>query len=1026
MSSFLSWLKPMSQEEEDEVRRCLKERSQRLEKSGYDATRDGPVDVALALRLGELLRQDSVKEWCLKDGPDAPEFAKTYLDLLQDSWGSPVTGLFKISTGLSGAAGPLAPISQYLRSGFAVSRDVAAASQHRLAVDHPEVPGPVPQAASDELRGLQSGTVQLQHDMDTLSNKELISGMGKNLWDIARMAKLAFSPKVLKFFWHIRRRDAELTARELEEIRVEMNEVLLKSTKEDGSDSATSVMLEHLNETFREMTETILKSQQKQDVGLPSDTVSTEPVQPREHILTTPPAFYKKLPLQSSIRLLEVVQSGISGPISARLHTVDINQGPSYMALSYVWFDPRISLYQKSQVKSQGKQHELICDGESIPITENLHNALRALFTLDGDGQSTASRLGCDRLWVDQLCINQEDDVEKSSQVAFMGQIYKSARAVISWLGPEDSHTKQAHEVITALSSIPKPVYTSASYDPTSEMKRFSSVAWMSAVVLLSLPYFQRAWIVQELAFARENTMVWGSQVFVWKDIRRATKYLSSNNTWALLRREVDAFKPMWEHLESQSSKLSAEPLSSAIELHVTIKNLAFRALSPESPYKLLMAGRLLQAKDHRDKFFAMLDLAKTSAQRLGTRFPNFKPDYNKSIEQVIKEFTVEFIKAKGDLTILTQVEDRSLRNKRILPSWMPDYTAALLPLDLLGASQKKRWKADGGAQRGIKIVATNSVLAVHGHRADTIQATAVSFKHIMANGDWRSVLALTKSLYEVDGPHVNYPADDRLLSALLCSSSVLKMNKDSEARAQLKAEFADWMINKLRVIEEKSRWDPTAAVLLAKRELDEMNDYLKENMSDPNAPRLGSGLPMPNLTKSDEFRKMMFSGPQTETISSRDAVALIDATKSAMTQLWELNQDGFFPSPSQIREALRVFQPAAVVAPNANADERQEVRQRIQDRAKKFELAMGSHLEARVLFRSASGYLGLAPQSAEAGRDEVWVLAGLPVPIVLRPWPGAMGDNAYQVVGHCYLPNRMMADAAKQPPDYFQPLHLV
>ncbi|CAH0048129.1 unnamed protein product [Clonostachys solani] len=838
MSSFLSWLRPTSQEEEDEIRRGLKQRSQRLEASGYDATRDGPGDVALALRLGELLRQDSVKEWCSKDGPEAAEFAKTYLDLLQDSWGSPVTGLFKISAGLGGAAVPLAPISQYLRSGFAVSRDVAAASQHRLAIDHLEVPDPKPQTASDQPRGLQSGTVQPQHDMDTLSNKELVSGMGKNLWDIARMAKLACSPKVLKFLWHIRRRDAELTARELEEIRVEMNDVLLKSTKEEGSDSANRVMLEHLNETFREMTETILKSQEKQDVNASSDT-------------------------------------GVS-------------------------------------------------------------------------------------------------------------------------------------------------------YDPTSEVKRFSSVAWMSAVVLLSLPYFQRAWIVQELAFARENTMVWGSQVFVWKDIKRATKYLSSNNTWALLRREVDAFEPMWEYLESQSNKLSAEPLSSAIELHITIKNLAFRALSPESPYKLLMAGRLLQAKDHRDKFFAVLDLAKTSAQRLATPFPNFKPDYNKSIEQVIKEFTVEFIKAKGDLTILTQVEDRSLRNKRTLPSWMPDYTAALLPLDLLGTSQKKRWKADGGAQRGITIVAANSVLAVHGHRADTIQATAVSFNNIMANGDWRSVLALTKSLYEMDGSHVDYPADYRLLSALLCSSSVLKMDKDSEARAQLKAEFADWMINKLRAIEEKSRWDPTAAVLLAKKELDEMNDYLKENMSNPNAPRLGSGLPMPNLTTSSEFRKMMFSGPQTETISSRDAVALVDATKSAITQLWELNQDGFFPSPSQIRETLRVFQPAGVVAPNANADERQQERQRIQDRAKKFELAIGSHLEARVLFRSASGYLGLAPQSAEAGRDEVWVLAGLPVPIVLRPWYGAAGDNAYQVVGHCYLPNRMIADAAKQPPDYFQPLHLV
>lgn len=40
-------------------------------------------------------------------------------------------------------------------------------------------------------------------------------------------------------------------------------------------------------------------------------------------------------------------------------------------------------------------------------------------------------------LWVDAICINQQDDVEKTSQVAAMGNIYESAARSIVWLGQE-------------------------------------------------------------------------------------------------------------------------------------------------------------------------------------------------------------------------------------------------------------------------------------------------------------------------------------------------------------------------------------------------------------------------------------------------------------------------------------------------------------------------------------------------------------------------------------------------------------
>jgi hypothetical protein len=38
-------------------------------------------------------------------------------------------------------------------------------------------------------------------------------------------------------------------------------------------------------------------------------------------------------------------------------------------------------------------------------------------------------------LWVDQVCINQDDLAERSTQVLLMGRIYSSAQKVLSWLG---------------------------------------------------------------------------------------------------------------------------------------------------------------------------------------------------------------------------------------------------------------------------------------------------------------------------------------------------------------------------------------------------------------------------------------------------------------------------------------------------------------------------------------------------------------------------------------------------------------
>lgn len=53
-------------------------------------------------------------------------------------------------------------------------------------------------------------------------------------------------------------------------------------------------------------------------------------------------------------------------------------------------------------------------------------------------------------LWVDALCINQQDPQEKTHQVQLMGKIYSLAESVLVWLGPDDKHSRFLMRLWTA------------------------------------------------------------------------------------------------------------------------------------------------------------------------------------------------------------------------------------------------------------------------------------------------------------------------------------------------------------------------------------------------------------------------------------------------------------------------------------------------------------------------------------------------------------------------------------------------
>jgi Heterokaryon incompatibility protein (HET) len=122
------------------------------------------------------------------------------------------------------------------------------------------------------------------------------------------------------------------------------------------------------------------------------------------------------------------------------------------LALSYVWGDP-----------DPATMCDIIVNGRLVMARGNLEAALRRLW----GALEAYSGL---KLWIDALCINQEDIGERNREVRRMREIHASAWSVLSWLGEEAEESGKAIDLIKYLSvrsaSLPDPTGLSDRWAP--------------------------------------------------------------------------------------------------------------------------------------------------------------------------------------------------------------------------------------------------------------------------------------------------------------------------------------------------------------------------------------------------------------------------------------------------------------------------------------------------------------------------------------------------------------------------------
>ena len=138
------------------------------------------------------------------------------------------------------------------------------------------------------------------------------------------------------------------------------------------------------------------------------------------------------LPLRrGQIRALVLHPGRRDEPLTGHLGCAPLAAGPNFEALSYVWGEG-----------TKNKTIEIRGLG-AVPLTDNLFAALQAL------RHEEMGRL----LWIDALCIDQQNNEEKSWQVLFMKDIYAKATRVQIWLGEESEKSHRAIEFMQKVAS---------------------------------------------------------------------------------------------------------------------------------------------------------------------------------------------------------------------------------------------------------------------------------------------------------------------------------------------------------------------------------------------------------------------------------------------------------------------------------------------------------------------------------------------------------------------------------------------
>lgn len=277
-----------------------------------------------------------------------------------------------------------------------------------------------------------------------------------------------------------------------------------------------------------------------------------------------------------------------------------------------------------------------------LQITENCRCALHNL------RKRTIARM----LWIDAICINQADNEEKNVQIPLINRIYFQAERTLVYLGNE-TRTKitQLFDFLRRRDASGNKAPHPAELTEEQKIQFQGELSW-----ILSLSWFTRVWVLQEMAVCKRSVVMLGAETLDWRS-------LSFGNIYSLGLNPVNMEKDFPRAL--QLSHNDRKP----------IKDLA----------SLLTIARSCSSTDKRDRIYALLAIFKNKENI------SISVDYNKRVEELYTEVAWQVIGAYGHLELLSEAWTRIENHASLKLEQTNRLRKKILEISLHGSLNPKR-----------------------------------------------------------------------------------------------------------------------------------------------------------------------------------------------------------------------------------------------------------------------------------------------------------------------------------------------
>ncbi|RYN90108.1 hypothetical protein AA0119_g11231 [Alternaria tenuissima] len=414
---------------------------------------------------------------------------------------------------------------------------------------------------------------------------------------------------------------------------------------------------------------------------------------------------YETLPSARSIRILTLCPAEQhTDAFECTIEATELEEA-SYDALSYSW--------GMNEDGNSSQDYEMFIHDNRKWITRNLFEGLKRIRVRDRPI----------RIWIDAVCINQQDDVERSVQVAMMADIYARAEKVLVWLGngteeKEDlamlgllerikKRTEQIMPwkglfgeyrncfVLPFLSEDSLPCSGCEAYQQSKSsggdlIQDIAHIDWLKdcfrsdhsleqtavdmtnmAIRFFSRRYWKRRWILQELSLSNTHHWYWGQHDL---DISKFPE------KWI-----EDLVQAIWivghvlEETSQDLTRTAARPYSTVLIDGVTVGspfmtrtlglsnlcNSQNHDITDEKTWNgLLSYFHSSECSEPKDMYYALASMA----------IPRIRIDYSLTVAQVFQQFA-EIMLNNGEWIWVFYCAAKTPNNQESLkmPSWVPD-----------------------------------------------------------------------------------------------------------------------------------------------------------------------------------------------------------------------------------------------------------------------------------------------------------------------------------------------------------------